>query len=186
MEGQFCSDCKYENEPSEFPLCRTCKKGDRNGFFVSTHWEPKEEEKLCKNCGVSSLEDQMMVCTHCFDHSKWKPKVLPLPYNEGVEKEEKEMTKTDCHATANPDHTLEPVCEVSIARMAQTALYILYDVSDTLRSIECTVMGDKTLQSACTATSIQPENLTDNIKYILEAANNLNARLTELHAKIAG
>lgn len=153
------------------------------------------EEQNCKTCMYKDEPFEFPLCITCKQkhningfvfRTNWEPKVLPLPYNEGVEKEEKEMTKTDCHATANPDHTLEPVCEVSIARMAQTALYILYDVSDTLRSIECTVMGDKTLQSACTATSIQPENLTDNIKYILEAANNLNARLTELHAKIAG
>ena len=67
-EEPDCEKCKHEDKDPEAEPCQEC------GIDGENYFEPKDAEKLCKNCGVKSIEDQMMVCTHCYDHSKWRPK----------------------------------------------------------------------------------------------------------------
>lgn len=67
-EEPDCEKCKHEDKGPEEEPCQEC------GIDGNNYFEPKDAEKLCKNCGVKSIEDQMMVCTHCYDHNKWRPK----------------------------------------------------------------------------------------------------------------
>ena len=66
-EEPDCEKCKHEDKGPEEDPCQ------ERGIDGDNYFEPKDAEKLCKNCGVKSIEDQMMVCTHCYDHNKWRP-----------------------------------------------------------------------------------------------------------------
>lgn len=135
-------------------------------------------EKLCKNCGVKSIEDQMMVCTLCFDHDKWRPKEEKKM--NGYTDMKNEDVRVNCEPTVS--NRVEPVNE-SVSYLGQSALSTLIDINEKLRAIERFVdYSDTSLGDW--GTPACPDNLMHNMHLLNSALSEINHRLGLLQEKL--